>query len=139
MDEIAHTLASVSMPLILLIRLSPLVLLGWSMKSCQIGAMIDTSLLNALALELACEPVGMITASGVVVVGGVVWLPGGLEGDGVDDTVMGPCSEVKPLDLEVTIEVNGGPPFSLPIELDFALEPKEILKLCEAGDDERED
>lgn len=80
----------------------------------------------------------MIAITGAVVVAGVVWLPEGPADDGVDDGVIGICSDVNALDPEVTIRVDDGPA-PMPIVLEFELEPKDKLELCEVKGDEGED
>lgn len=112
------------------------------MKSCQIGAMTTILVLRALALELACVPVGRRVAEGPAVVGGVVWLPrdpvveavdeGKGPGDvALDDGLTWTVSEVKPLEPERAITVDDGAALTL--------EDRDKPELCEAEDNGAED
>ena len=120
------------------------------MKSCQTGAITTILLLNALALDLACVPVGTIVSAGADVVGEVVRLPADPIEDVVDDAVGAGVvdtveEDVKLLDPELTLEVDDRPPPPIPITLEFVLEPEEIpelddmLEFCEAEDDDDKD
>ena len=132
---LAHTLANDPTPLILLIRSSPLFLLGRSTKSCQIRAIPTILLLNALALDLASVAVGTIVRSGADIVGGVVLLlvdpVEDAMDDGVDIVVKGGELEeleedLEPLDLVVMLTVDGCMPPIL-VALEFVPVLEEML------------
>ena len=128
-------------------------LAGWSMKSCQIGAITTILLLNAPALDLASVAVGTMVISGTDVVEWVFLLPlypvEEAMDDGVDNVVEdgeldGVEESLEPLDPEVMPRVDGCMP-PMPIALEFVPAPEGTLKLdgrlefCEAEDDDNED
>ena len=82
-------------------------------------------LLSALALDLACVPVGIMVSAGADVVEGVVWLPADPEDDAVEDGEEeakdnDADEDVKLLDPEVTLGVDECTP-PRPVALEFVL------------------
>ena len=119
------------------------------MKSCQIGDITIILLLNALALDLACVPVGTIVTVGADVVEGAVMLPedpaDDLVDDGVEETAIDEAGcDVEPWDPDVSLSVDDcAPPW--PVALELVLVPEEILELddrvdvCTEEDDDNDD